>query len=29
MEGLSRPDYEWSPEHMVYAEDYTYGVTRA
>ncbi len=28
MEGLSRPDYEWSPEHMVYAEDYTYGVTR-
>ena len=29
MEGLSRPDYEWSADHMVYAEDYSYGVTRA
>ncbi len=29
MDGLTRPDYEWSPDYMVYAEDYSYGVTRA
>ena len=28
MDGLSRPDYEWSPEYMVYAEDYSYGVSK-
>lgn len=29
MEGIVRPDYDWHPEHMVYAEDYSYGITRA
>ena len=28
MDGLSRPDYDWSPDMMVYAEDYTYDVRR-
>lgn len=28
MDGLSRPDYEWSPDMMVYAEDYSYEVRR-
>jgi hypothetical protein len=28
MDGLSRPDYDWSPENMVYAEDYSYDVRR-
>jgi lipopolysaccharide transport system ATP-binding protein len=28
MDGLSRPDYEWSPDYMVYAEDYSYDVSR-
>ena len=28
MDGLSRPDYDWSPEMMVYAEDYTWDVRR-
>ncbi|HEY3288307.1 MAG TPA: ABC transporter ATP-binding protein [Gemmatimonadaceae bacterium] len=29
MEGQARPDYDWHPAHMVYHEDYTFGVTRA
>lgn len=29
MDGLSRPDYDWSPDHMVYAEDYEWRVRRA
>lgn len=28
MDGLSRPDYEWSPDYMVYAEDYSYDVSK-
>ncbi|MBI2407044.1 MAG: ABC transporter ATP-binding protein [Gemmatimonadetes bacterium] len=28
MDGLARADYDWSPDHMVYAEDYTFRVTR-
>ena len=28
MDGLSRPDYDWSPDMMVYAEDYAYDVRR-
>jgi len=29
MDGISRPDYDWSHDHMVYAEDYAFHVTRA
>ena len=28
MDGLPRADYDWSPEMMVYAEDYSWNVTR-
>ncbi len=28
MDGLSRADYDWSPDMMVYAEDYTWDVSR-
>ncbi|MCX5762780.1 MAG: polysaccharide ABC transporter ATP-binding protein [Gemmatimonadetes bacterium] len=28
MDGLSRPDYEWSPDMMVYGEDYSWQVKR-
>ncbi len=29
MDGLVRPDYDWSPEHMTYVEDYSWSVVRA
>ena len=29
MDGLVRPDYDWSPEHMTYVEDYAWSVVRA
>jgi lipopolysaccharide transport system ATP-binding protein len=29
MDGLVRADYDWSPDHMVYAEDYVFSVTRS
>ncbi len=29
MDGLARADYDWSPDYMVYAEDYSYDVRRS
>lgn len=28
MDGLSRADYDWSPDQLVNAEDYSYDVRR-
>jgi len=29
MDGLARPDYDWSPDHMAYVEDFAWHVERS